>query len=126
MTTSDLCLVFSALLAPLVLPLISSAFFSTNQNILATISYEARALGIPKLSTVSGALKLCPSLILVNGEDLSFFRKLSREVFMIVRRILWNFGEKMNMEQRHRLEEFTLGEKRVEKLGMDELWIDVS
>lgn len=45
---------------------------------------------------------------------------------MIVRRILWNFGEKMNMEQRHRLEEFTLGEKRVEKLGMDELWIDVS
>lgn len=76
------------------------------KGILATASYEARALGVQKLASVREAVKRCPELILVNGEDLSFFRKLSQRVWRLVRGIIW--------------------QGRVEKLGLDELFCDVS
>jgi hypothetical protein len=76
------------------------------KGILATASYEARALGVQKLASVREAVKRCPELILVNGEDLSFFRKLSQRVWRLVRGIVW--------------------QGRVEKLGLDELFCDVS
>lgn len=76
------------------------------KGLLATCSYEARALGVDKLMTVKEALKRCPKLILVNGEDLSFFRRLSNEVWRLVRSIVWG--------------------AKVEKLGLDELFCDVS
>ncbi|CAO1634700.1 unnamed protein product [Jaminaea pallidilutea] len=76
------------------------------KGLLATCSYEARALGVDKLMTVKEALKRCPKLILVNGEDLSFFRRLSNEVWRLVRSIVWG--------------------AKVEKLGLDELFCDVT
>ncbi len=44
-------------------------------------------------------------MILVNGEDLTYFRKVSSLIFKLVRAIVW--------------------EGKVEKLGMDELFCDV-
>lgn len=76
------------------------------KGILATASYEARALGVKKLAAVRDAVKKCPDLILVNGEDLSFFRKLSIRVWRLVRSIVW--------------------QGKVEKLGLDELFCDVT
>lgn len=76
------------------------------KGILATCSYEARALGVQKLATIKESLRKCPELILVNGEDLSYFRKLSNQVWRLVKGIVW--------------------EGRVEKLGLDELFCDVT
>ncbi|GAC96951.1 hypothetical protein PHSY_004535 [Pseudozyma hubeiensis SY62] len=74
--------------------------------LVATISYEARAAGVSKLDSIKDALQKCPDMVLVNGEDLTYFRQVSSQVWRLVRSIVW--------------------EKRVEKLGMDELFCDVT
>ncbi|EST06125.2 DNA-repair protein, UmuC-like protein [Kalmanozyma brasiliensis GHG001] len=74
--------------------------------LVATISYEARAAGVGKLDSIKDALKKCPDMVLVNGEDLTYFRQVSSQVWRLVRSIVW--------------------QKRVEKLGMDELFCDVT
>lgn len=74
--------------------------------LVATISYEARAAGVAKLDSIKDAFKKCPDMVLVNGEDLTYFRQVSSQVWRLVRSIVW--------------------EKKVEKLGMDELFCDVT
>ncbi|SPO46019.1 related to DNA Polymerase iota (POLI) [Moesziomyces antarcticus] len=74
--------------------------------LVATISYEARAAGVDKLDSIKDALKKCPDMVLVNGEDLTYFRQVSSQVWRLVRSVVWH--------------------KRVEKLGMDELFCDVT
>lgn len=76
------------------------------KHILATVSYEARERGIQKLGNVRDAMRQCPELILVNGEDLSYFRHVSAQIFKLVQGMV------------------TSG--KVEKLGMDELFCDVT
>ena len=74
--------------------------------LVATISYEARAAGVGKLDSIKDAMKKCPDMILVNGEDLTYFRQVSSQVWRLVRSVVWD--------------------KKVEKLGMDELFCDVT
>ena len=76
------------------------------KGILATCSYEARDQGVRKLSSVHEGLRVCPEMILVNGEDLSYFRRLSTQCWRLVRSIVWG--------------------AKVEKLGLDELFCDVT
>ncbi|KAH8916774.1 DNA/RNA polymerase [Atractiella rhizophila] len=75
--------------------------------ILATCSYEARERGVKKLSRVRDALELCPDIILVNGEDLTNYRRFSLRIRQHVKSMLPPLTP-------------------VEKLGLDELFIDVS
>lgn len=74
--------------------------------LVATISYEAREAGVNKLDSIKEALVKCPDMVLVNGEDLSYFRQVSAQVWRLVRSVVWN--------------------GQVEKLGMDELFCDVT
>lgn len=74
------------------------------KGILATVSYEARALGVKKLASIRDGVTQCPEMVLVNGEDLSYFRQISMQVFKLVSSMIW--------------------QGRVEKLGMDELFCD--
>ena len=69
--------------------------------LVVTCTYEARAFGVTKLMNTKEALKRCPSLILVCGEDLSPYKAFSRK------------AEKV-------LEDFGI----VERLGMDEFYVD--
>ena len=52
-------------------------------------------------------MKICPELILVNGEDLADYRKVSRQIFELI---------------------CQAGNQKcpVERLGMDENWMDAS
>ena len=52
-------------------------------------------------------MKICPELVLVNGEDLADYRKVSRQIFELI---------------------CQAGNQKcpVEKLGMDENWMDAS
>lgn len=74
------------------------------KNIVVTCNYNARALGVKKLMLVSEAKRVCPDLVLVNGEDLTPYRQMSQKIFEF-------------------LLEYT---PCVEKLGFDENFIDVT
>ncbi|XP_026760514.2 DNA polymerase iota [Galleria mellonella] len=74
------------------------------KNIIVTSNYEARNYGVQKCMLVSDALKTCPNLKLVNGEDLHDYRAASNKIFELLQ--TWKCP--------------------VEKLGMDENFIDVT
>uniref|UniRef100_A0A2A4ISL6 UmuC domain-containing protein n=1 Tax=Heliothis virescens TaxID=7102 RepID=A0A2A4ISL6_HELVI len=74
------------------------------KNIVVTSNYEARKYGVQKCMLVTDALKLCPNLKLVNGEDLHNYRTASNKIFAVLQ--CWKCP--------------------VEKLGMDENYIDVT
>ncbi|KAG5939307.1 hypothetical protein E4U59_003191 [Claviceps monticola] len=76
------------------------------KNILATCNYNARKLGVKKLMLVSEARKLCKGLVLVDGEDLSPFRDMSKILFKFLRSYSWN--------------------NKAERLGFDEVFMDVT
>lgn len=74
------------------------------KNCIVTSNYVARDRGVGKLMSMKEALKRCPDLVLVNGEDLSNYRRMSASIFDV-------------------LQSFT---NSIEKLGLDENYIDVS
>ncbi|CAG9789100.1 unnamed protein product [Diatraea saccharalis] len=74
------------------------------KNIVVTSNYEARNYGVQKCMLVTDALKVCPNLKLVNGEDLHDYRAASNKIFEVLLSL----------------------KCPVEKLGMDENFIDVT
>lgn len=76
------------------------------KSILATCNYVARAHGVQKLQLISEARKLCPELVLADGEDLSAFRDVSKRLYNLLRSCSWN--------------------KKAERLGLDEIFLDVT
>lgn len=74
------------------------------KNIIVTCNYVARTFGVGKLQLLSKALELCPDLVLIRGEDLTRYRKMSADIFEVLHTFTGN----------------------VEKLGMDENYLDVS
>jgi len=78
----------------------------TQKSLLATTSYEARARGVTKLMSIRRAKELVPDMVLVDGEDLTNYRRFSKRVERLVGAIVGV------MEG---------GERAVEKLGLDEV-----
>jgi DNA polymerase iota len=76
------------------------------KSILATCNYVARARGVKKLMLISEAQRVCPDLVLLNGEDLTRFRTASKRLWSFLRAHSWN--------------------GRVERLGLDEVFLDVT
>ncbi|KAJ9149274.1 DNA polymerase iota [Pleurostoma richardsiae] len=76
------------------------------KSILATCNYEARRRGVKKLMLISEARKICPELVLSDGEDLSAFRDVSKRLYGLLRPYSWS--------------------GRVERLGLDEVFLDVT
>ncbi|KUI57990.1 DNA polymerase iota [Cytospora mali] len=76
------------------------------KSILATCNYVARRRGVRKLQLISEAKKTCPELMLVDGEDLSAFRDVSKKLYGLLRSYSWN--------------------SKVERLGLDEVFLDVT
>ncbi|XP_014487412.1 PREDICTED: DNA polymerase iota [Dinoponera quadriceps] len=74
------------------------------KNIVVTSNYLAREYGVKKCMQVQEALRLCPGLVLVNGEDLTNYRHYSTKISEI-------------------LHQFT---PLVERLGFDDNFLDVT
>ncbi|XP_052854899.1 DNA polymerase iota [Drosophila gunungcola] len=74
------------------------------KNIVVTCNYVARAKGVTKLMLIAEAQRICPDLVLVNGEDLAPYRQMSQRIFDL----LLNYTP------------------LVEKLGFDENFMDVT
>ena len=71
-----------------------------------TCNYEARRRGLYKLQLVRDARKTCPDAVIVLGEDLTRFRNASKDNYNFLRTFTWS--------------------SKVERLGFDEVFIDVS
>lgn len=60
-------------------------------------------MGARKLMLISEAKKICPGLVLVDGEDLTAFRDASKILFSFLKSFSWN--------------------KKAERLGFDEVFL---
>ncbi|KAL4932244.1 putative DNA polymerase iota [Aspergillus undulatus] len=76
------------------------------KQIVVTCNYEARRRGLRKLQLIKEAKQVCPDVVIVLGEDLTKFRDASKDLYLFLRGLVW--GE------------------RVEKLGFDEIFMDVT
>lgn len=76
------------------------------KQIIVTCNYEARRRGLHKLQLINDAKRTCPDVVIVLGEDLTRFRDASKELYSFLRAFSWN--------------------SRVERLGFDEVFMDVS
>jgi DNA polymerase iota len=74
------------------------------KNIVVTSNYKAREFGVKKCMLISEAKKLCPDLVLANGEDLHDYRQVSYKVTNLLHKY----------------------SPLVERLGLDENYIDVT
>ena len=74
------------------------------KQIIVTCNYAARASGVTKCMFLKDALKVCPELELRCGEDLAVYRRYSAAVTATL----------------------AASGCPVERLGMDENWVDVS
>ncbi|KAL2866596.1 putative DNA polymerase iota [Aspergillus lucknowensis] len=88
-------------------PILKSLPLAVQQKqIVVTCNYEARRRGLHKLQLIKEAKQVCPDVVIILGEDLTKFRDASKDLYLFLRRFVW--GE------------------RVEKLGFDEIFIDVT
>ncbi|KAG9647944.1 DNA/RNA polymerase, partial [Aureobasidium melanogenum] len=76
------------------------------KQIIVTCNYEARRRGLRKLQLIKEAREICPDVIIVLGEDISRFRDASKMLYHFLRSFSWN--------------------DRAERLGFDEVWLDVT
>ena len=74
------------------------------KHVVVSSNYVARRLGVKKMSTRAEALKICPEMIMVNGEDLTVYREFSMKMFNILK----------------------MFSSVVEKVGLDENFVDVT
>ncbi|KAI9040983.1 putative DNA polymerase iota [Aspergillus affinis] len=88
-------------------PVLKSLPLAVQQKqIVVTCNYEARRRGLRKLQLIREAKQICPDVVIVLGEDLSRFRDVSKDLYLFLRDFVWG--------------------GRVEKLGFDELFLDVT
>ncbi|CAD0093092.1 unnamed protein product [Aureobasidium mustum] len=67
---------------------------------------ETRRRGLRKLQLIKEAREVCPDVIVVLGEDIGRFRDASKTLYQFLRSFSWN--------------------DRAERLGFDEVWLDVT
>ena len=76
----------------------------TQKYLVVTCNYPARGRGVGKLMRIDKAKAVCPELVLRNGEDLTEYRDASRRLLAVMR-------------------EYS---DAAERLGLDEVFLDVS
>lgn len=88
-------------------PVLKSQPLAVQQKqIVVTCNYEARRRGLHKLQLIKDAKRICPEVVIVLGEDLTKFRDASKDIYLFIRSFIWG--------------------DRVERLGFDELSLDVT
>ena len=69
------------------------------KNIIVTCNYVARERNVRKVMPITDALKICPDLVLVNGEDLYEYRKVSNHLSDLIAKNYSNLIEKMGFDE---------------------------
>lgn len=77
----------------------ASAQAVQQKAICVTCNYEARAFGVTKLQFIKEAIRLCPGLVLVSGEDLTPFRAVSDAVLTLLRSSFTHVAQRLGMDE---------------------------
>ncbi|KAJ3314912.1 hypothetical protein HDU76_002325, partial [Blyttiomyces sp. JEL0837] len=98
------------------------------KHIVVTCNYEARRNGVKKLQLLTDAQKTCPNLVIRSGEDITVYRRFSQCIQRVIKTIV--NGPKAANDEDPGDGGSGGGELGwvvpVEKLGLDELFLDVS
>jgi len=78
----------------------------SQKQIIVTCNYEARRRGLRKLQLITEARRIVPDLVIVLGEELGRFRDASKSLYKFLEGFTWS--------------------GRVERLGFDEVFLDVT
>jgi DNA polymerase iota len=81
-------------------------FAVQQKQIIVTCNYTARSRGLHKLQLIRDAKRICPDVVIELGEDISRFRDASKELYKFIEAYTWN--------------------GKVERLGFDEVFMDVT
>ena len=79
------------------------------KGVVTTMNYEARKYGLFKLQPIVDARRMCPDLVLMSGEDLTPMRNASKALYAVLAKAVW-----------------TDPGPRAERLGFDEVFLDVT
>lgn len=58
------------------------------KHIIVTSNYIARSMGVKKLQSKSDALRVCPSLLIIDGSDIERYRDASTLIYTTFRKIV--------------------------------------
>ena len=61
------------------------------------VQYTARSFGVTKLQGITEAKERCPGLILISGEDLTPYRRASKEILAVLQR--FGVAERLGMDE---------------------------
>lgn len=86
---------------------------------IVTSNLKAREFGIKKMELISDALKKCPELVIVNGEDLSNYKTYSKRIAELLHSMIGP-SERMGLDE-HFLDVTTLVEEQISKMSLQEL-----
>ncbi|KAJ1547264.1 hypothetical protein HK096_003728 [Nowakowskiella sp. JEL0078] len=85
------------------------------KQVVVTCNYLARAAGVSKLMLLNEAIKKCPNLIVINGEDTSSYRASSKHIRQLLEDILSIDAIKSRKSL-----------VKLQRVGLDEFYIDVT
>ncbi|KAJ3277897.1 hypothetical protein HK104_002855, partial [Borealophlyctis nickersoniae] len=89
------------------------------KHIVVTCNYVARSYGIGKLELLTTARQKCPHLHIIDGSDITRYRRASRRIFELVKHLV-------NGATAASDDTGANWKVKVERLGMDELFLDVT
>jgi len=70
----------------------TTPFAIGQKHIIVTCNYVARKLGVKKLMSKRNALKICPTLKIIDGSDISRYRTQSRNIYITFRNAVKALG----------------------------------
>ena len=100
----------------------SRPFAVGQAHIIVTCNYMARSSGIKKLMSKEAALRILPSLIIVDGSDLTLYRRQSRRIYLCFREAL----SKHRLNQDQDIDEDKVLAVKACKGEMDEMFADLT
>lgn len=85
---------------------------------IVTSNYKARDYGIKKMDLISDALKKCPELVIVNGEDLGRYKTYSKRIGELLHSMIGP-SERMGLDE-HFMDVTKLVNEEIAKMSVDE------
>ncbi|KAJ3113851.1 hypothetical protein HDU96_002848 [Phlyctochytrium bullatum] len=92
------------------------------KQIIVTCNYKAREYGVKKLGLLTSALEICPNLRVLNGEDITKYRRFSRRICELIRALVNGVASAVEDPN----DAATKWPVSVERIGLDEVFLDVT
>jgi len=95
------------------------------KHIIVTSNYIARSRGVKKLMSKRDATNVCPELLIIDGSDLTLYRRQSRKIYLCFRQVLADISSELRTIGDRKLSD---GQARFKacKGGFDEMFADIT